>query len=148
MNFDNPYHKTLLAPSDFTVRTTIEVAASRHAYIMGTHGKSGALQTTINILVEKLYEQLRLANIGPSFDRDAFECAVANATITLGSRGKRIATGLTSDGVQFAQSGQTADRNVRPGIAGVAQPAAVIQQSSDFGISSPSRKGNKKQKTS
>jgi len=138
--FINPYDKKksiVVAPNDPICRTTIEVPRSRHAYIMGTYGKSGALQTTINILIEKLYNELTRNGIGPTFDTDRYAIAVGGCSITLGEFGpnlQRSSIGLSPDGEQHPLACQTPNRNDGRGTATMAQPVADAQQPADAGL--------------
>ena len=146
--FINPYDKKtsiVITPNDPICRTTIEVPRSRHAYIMGTYGKSGALQTTINILIEKLYNELTRNGIGPTFDTDRYAIAVGGCSITLGGYShnlQRSSIGLSPDGEQHTLACQTADRNDGRGTATMAQPVADAQQPANPGLA-PAVKRNR-----
>lgn len=81
--FANPYESL---PYEDKVRTTIDVAQRTHGFVLGCRGRVGTLQTSINILLEKLVTALTEHGI-TSFDPDAYEHAVANCTIVLPGRG-------------------------------------------------------------
>ena len=146
MKFENPYDKQKLTPGEQICRTTIEVFRSRHAHIMGTYGKAGALQTTINILIEKLYAELIKSNIGPSYDDERYADAVAGIVLTLGVQ--RSPAYVPAFGQQYPVAMQTPDRNDRPGVTGMAQPVANPQQPADLSRTPKSKRNRGSKETS
>lgn len=78
--FPDPY-ATL--PPDFQHRTSIVVDKRVWAAINTCRGHRGTLQTTINVLLNKLHEQL-IANDLTSYDPRRYEHAVLDARISLG----------------------------------------------------------------
>lgn len=109
MKFENPYENM---PAEERVRTTIDVSSKTHAFVLGLRGRKGTLQTTINLLLEKLLTTLIEHGI-TSFDPHEYEHAVANARIVFPTRDGNAASG-----------NQKPRTNVRRGTRGVAQHSA------------------------
>ena len=117
--FTNPYEEL---PDDRTVRTTIVVSTEHKSHIFAMHGRTGTLQTTINILLNKLIESLKqngyIEQVGgkcvAGYDPDAYESAVAGATIVLG-----VGSANSTPNPREAVGG-----NVGRGVSGLARPAA------------------------
>lgn len=65
-------------------RTTIEIDKKRVALLRGFQPRSGVLQTTLSILLEKLCHELEQSKLTTG-DWSEYESAIANATITLGT---------------------------------------------------------------
>ena len=140
--FLNPYDKKNLTEHETLCRTTIEVFRSRHAYIMGTYGKSGALQTTINILIEKLYDELTKHGIGPSFDVDRYALAIADCTLIIGGV-QRSPVAIPATGTEHPVTVETSKGNDGRGTSAVAQSSENAQQPANT-KSAPSSKRVKK----
>jgi hypothetical protein len=126
--FLNPYREL---PSDKKVRTTIDVALSTHAKIHSLHGRSGTLQTTINILLEKTINALESNGI-TCFDPDEYEHFILNSTLV--APGQRSA----------ASSGQTASGNDGCGTVRVAQHPAPAPAVSNARVPHPNRRSKAK----
>src|SRR5512139_115660 len=75
--FIDPYDT--LPPED-RIRTTIDIAGNRNAFFKSLHNRKGTLQTTINILLEKLYDELQRIGLR-SYDPDAYERTIADCCI-------------------------------------------------------------------
>lgn len=69
-------------PQDQRARTTIEMPRKTEAQLKQYEPKTGVLQTTISILIQKLSDELTKSNLTAG-DRAAFQHAVANATFRL-----------------------------------------------------------------
>jgi hypothetical protein len=89
-NFIDPYEHI---PREKKSRTTIDVAVETRAEISAIYPKKGYLQTTINILLEKLRKELRKNGLN-SYAPDEFKYAVGNCTITLGGVDRVDSTSL------------------------------------------------------
>lgn len=164
--FLNPYDRKNLTPDEIEsakragvdpiCRTTIELPRSVHAHIMGTFGKTGALQTTINLLVSKLYAELTKHGIGPTYDAERFAQAVGDATIIIGHLDgdiafvagglQRIPLAFTTDEQEHPVPVETINRDVGLGTSGVAQSSKDAQQPADIGSTRPSKRGSKSSK--
>jgi hypothetical protein len=64
------------------LRTSVEYPRELHGYLYRLRSKAGTTQTTANILLNKLADELKRNNF--EYDPDAYELAVANCTIVLG----------------------------------------------------------------
>lgn len=84
--FQNPYDDTRLTPGDSTVRTTVLVSEKAKSQIARVHSRSGTLQTTVNILLDKLTHELERIEL-TKYDPDAYERAVGRCTIIFGPTG-------------------------------------------------------------
>ena len=139
--FENPYDKSKITGNEQICRTTIEVFRSRHAHIMGTYGKAGALQTTINILIEKLYVELNKNGIGPSYDDERYADAINNCTISIGIQ--RSTAPESSTGPVDNSTKQTADRDDGRRTPRVAQSLKNTQQSASPSSTPKGKRGTK-----
>ena len=83
LTFDNPYEST---PPAELLRTTIEIDRKAHGRLYRCRSKKGTLQTTLNILLDRLIQQLDKHGIN-EYDPERYEHAVSNLSINLGVRG-------------------------------------------------------------
>jgi len=102
------------------------------------------LQTTINILLAKLDNELTRLNL-TSYDTSAFEYAVANATVTLADIVRRSTTKKLTAGLQQVVTKQAIVGNDDDGVAGMARqatrPPELANTSSTYGKCESSSKG-------
>lgn len=113
--FKNPYEG--IPPADIH-RTTIEIDRHAHSDLHRCRSRKGTLQTTLNILLNKLTEQLKKHGL-TEYDPERYEYAVANATLTLGVHDSH------NNGVRgtVADAGpQAVNRNDGFGTLGMARP--------------------------
>lgn len=87
--FENPYADV---PKTHRTRTTIDLATADKSFMDSLHGRSGTMQTTINILVSKAINELKRIGFG-SYDPDRYEYAIAHCAIVLGVRPDEHAAG-------------------------------------------------------
>src|ERR1035441_269997 len=110
MKYENPYLSTLSREQH---RTTIIKPKRLMARLQSVHPQAGVLQTTINILLFKLENELTRLNL-TTYDSATFEYAVANATLVLA--GNIHTTGGSSfteptTGLQHPIADETTSRN-------------------------------------
>lgn len=72
-----------------TLRTSAVYKQETHAFLTGVRGRTGTTQTTANILLEKIANELKRNGI-TSYDPDAYELAVGNCIIILGLPGSAV----------------------------------------------------------
>lgn len=115
--FKNPYEG--IPPADVH-RTTIEIDRHAHSDLHRCRSRKGTLQTTLNILLSKLTEQLKKHGL-TEYDPERYEYAVANATLTLGVHDSHNSgvRGTVAD-----SSPETSHRDVRLGTIRLARPPA------------------------
>lgn len=104
-----------------TLRTSAVYKAKTSAFLNGVRGRTGTTQTTANLLLEKLYDEL-VRNGITEYDPDAYETAVGGCKIVLGLHGSSADGDAT--GSQPACPAETAQGNDRRGTVGVGRPAA------------------------
>lgn len=133
--FTNPYAEI---PPNRVHRTSINIDKNVWSYLHTVHGKSGTLQTTINILLSKLHERL-LANNVTSFDPDRVEFAIANASIVL--------PGDAAQRPGFERSIQAPSGYDTGGTGRVEQPPAGLHRiATDAAIAPAQRTENRRRK--
>lgn len=79
-DFLNPYADL---PDSEVHRTTIVCDKNDYAFVMRLHGRKGAFQNTIYVLITRTIEQLKAKGI-TEYDPIRYERAVAGLTVTLG----------------------------------------------------------------
>lgn len=95
--------KTGKEPSQ--TRTSIVYPSHIMSALVSARYRTGTMQTTVNILLTKLADELK-RNGNTDYDPDAYEHAVANCTIILGS-----AVAITAAGPVNASTAKTAGGN-------------------------------------
>jgi hypothetical protein len=111
--FKNPCET--VEPGDDYHRTTFVTTKKVQHRIDGYRLRKGTLQTTANILIDKLLNELRRSNLS-EYDPDRYEVAVANATVRLPDD---YYTGSTSPNTEPAT--ETPRGNDGRGVATVAR---------------------------
>lgn len=159
--FLNPYEH--ISADDMLHRTTIQFSKRAYERIRRVKPQAGVLQTTINILLSKLINELdKRPDLSDSYNPDAYDFAVANCSITLGGSAgsptsnilQRSSTPLPPNGMLAFIPSQAAHRNDGPGASPVAQQAARPQEPANAGSNtkkqraggSAGRTGNSKKK--
>ena len=79
--FANPYSGCVKGNNHH--RLNIDVQKDRMAFLKGIRLTHGTIQTTINILIEKLYVALKTRGITTAAQADLFERFVAECELTL-----------------------------------------------------------------
>lgn len=90
-NFRNPFD-SCVAENSYR-RLNADVDKGVYDFLRSIRLTSGTIQTTVNILLKKLYDELLKRNIRSSADVDAFEHFVTNCTLSLPSGGIPSGTG-------------------------------------------------------
>lgn len=112
--FENPFRDL---PPEERKRTTIDIPLKLESDLQRV--KSGTiLQTTINILLKKLRDELERAGI-INYDPEAYELAVADCVIVLGGSGERSAVGGVTAGKKRNRSTKAVKGHDGDGTAGV-----------------------------
>lgn len=103
-----------------TLRTSAVYKQETHAFLTGVRGRTGTTQTTANILLEKLANELKRNGI-TSYDPDAYELAVGACTIVLGLHGSPIER--APSGSEPIGASQTPQGNDGRGVERLGRPA-------------------------
>ena len=139
MQYANPYANT---PRKERHRTTIEVPKRLIARLNAVHPQSGVLQTTINILLKKLDDELTRIGLN-TYDTAAFEYSVAGAVLALPSSSERSTIGQSAQTPVGDSTNQTTGRNDDGRVAGMAstsaRPSELSNDASTHGISQPNK---------
>lgn len=121
-----------------TLRTSVIYPAHVVATLAGIRGRPGTVQTTVNILLTKLANELKRIGI-TSYDPDAYESAVTECTLVL--RGPVV---IPSTGINSSSPAQTPDGNDRPGTLGVGRKATGnADKPADVRSASPGNRGKR-----
>ncbi len=126
MKFENPFESL---PDEKLLRTTIKVSREVHGDLFKVHPTSGVLQTTINILLIKIYAELIRHDLR-CYDPERYKHAIANCIIVFpGAAGwdelnllHGIPGGPPPAGGQSSSAAEASVRNDAGGTGLVAQP--------------------------
>lgn len=144
--FKNP---VLTVPPQLQLRSTLVVKSCVDARIKQIYPKSGVLQTTINLLLDKLCYELDRCEL-KEFDPGAYERAITGCRIELDCE-QRSTVAESATGVGLAQSPEANNGNDGPGAFGlVSDPtrASVVVPDPRCPPKTRRTKGNKGEKSS
>jgi hypothetical protein len=133
MKFANPYENETRR-----TRTTIDIGSVDCAFLKSLHNRKGTLQTTINIILVKLTNELKRRNI-TSYDPDVYESAITGASINLGVYRSPDADNQSQD--------KTNSGNERPGTSGLAQSSSGRPSESPDALGAPAKHRSRKGKS-
>lgn len=122
-----------------TLRTSAVYKQETHAFLTGVRGRTGTTQTTANILLEKIANELKRNGI-TSYDPDAYELAVGNCTIILGLPGSTVERAPARS--ESLGSVETVSGNDGRGVERLGRPATrASDKPADVGSTRPGNRG-------
>jgi len=139
--FENPYGSL---PPNRVLHTSVNIDITHASLFKTLYGRNGAIQTTIAILVNKLYEQLIKSGFQPEFNPERFEHAVADATLTLG--GEPAANlGLRGGEPGTGRSAEAVERDDRRGVGRLGPEAQGCDDQHADSQCAPAKTGSRKE---
>jgi len=129
-----------LGKTPTTLRTSIVYPASVIAALSALRCRPGTAQTTVNILLIKLTDELKRNGI-TSYDPEVYERAIADCTIVLG--GSVVGTPAGTIGASPAETPVGNDRSRTLGVG--RPPEGNANQPADVRVAPPGNSGKRTQ---